>query len=59
MSLLNKPVRVPLLCYVTDRRSLASAESAETREILLQKIAAAVAAGVNWIQIREKDPSGK
>jgi thiamine-phosphate pyrophosphorylase len=59
VSLLNKPVRVPLLCYVTDRRSLALAESAETREILLQKIAAAVAAGVDWIQIREKDLSGK
>ena len=48
----------PLLCYVTDR-SLLQAEPAEARQILLKKIAAAVTAGVDWIQIREKDLSGK
>lgn len=47
-----------LLCYVTDRRLLA-AEPAEVHEILLKKIRAAAAAGVDWIQIREKDLSGK
>jgi thiamine-phosphate pyrophosphorylase len=59
VSLLHKSERPLLLCYVTDRRSLATAESAEARKILLQKIAAAAAAGVDWIQIREKDLSGK
>jgi thiamine-phosphate pyrophosphorylase len=59
VSPLNKSARVPLLCYVTDRRSFAPAEWTEPRNILLQKIAAAVAAGVDWIQIREKDLSGK
>ncbi len=59
-----------LLCYVTDRRSLSAFESAEhqelssfesagEREMLLRKIEAASAAGVDWIQIREKDLSGK
>jgi thiamine-phosphate pyrophosphorylase len=48
-----------VLCYVTDRHSLAAAESGETKETLLLKIEAAGAAGVDWIQIREKDLSGK
>jgi thiamine-phosphate pyrophosphorylase len=56
---LNKPALAPLLCYVTDRRSLAAAESMEAHEILLQKIAVAAAAGVDYIQIREKDLPGK
>ena len=64
MSRLSRP-RVPLLCYVTDRRSFVSKRTSEThqsfnvRKILLEKIAAAAAAGVDWIQIREKDLSGK
>lgn len=65
MSRLSRPRGVPLLCYVTDRRSLAPPETPETGrhldtlEILREKIEAAVAAGVDWIQIREKDLSGK
>ena len=65
MSRLSRPPRIPLLCYVTDRRTLVSTEtyeaqqSFEARKILLEKIAAAAAAGVDWIQIREKDLSGK
>jgi thiamine-phosphate pyrophosphorylase len=47
------------LCYVTDRRSLCGIEFADRREILLRKIASASAAGVDCIQIREKDLSGK
>jgi len=58
MSLLNKSARAPLLCYVTDR-SLLAADSVEARKLLSQKIAAAAAAGVDWIQIREKDLSGR
>ena len=46
------------LCYVTDRKSLSV--SAEKRpEALLEKIEYAARAGVGWIQIREKDLSGR
>jgi thiamine-phosphate pyrophosphorylase len=59
VSLLNKPEGIPLLCYVTDRRSLVASEPAQVGKILLQKITDAAAAGIDWIQIREKDLSGK
>jgi thiamine-phosphate pyrophosphorylase len=59
VSRLNNASRGPLLCYVTDRHSLSEINSAEQRETLLRKIAAAAEAGVDWIQIREKDLSGK
>jgi len=39
----------PLLCYVTDRRSLGN------RSDLVARIALAASAGIQWIQIREKD----
>jgi len=45
-----------VLCYVTDRRSLAG--PAEATELLLEKIEQAARAGVDWIQLREKDLSG-
>lgn len=45
----------PLLCYVTDRRSLPVANSADSIDALTRKIAQVVAAGVDWVQIREKD----
>jgi len=41
----------PILCYVTDRRSLPNTESAE----LISKIDAVASAGADWVQIREKD----
>jgi len=44
---------------VTDRHSLATSESGELRKTLLSKIEAAAAGGVDWIQIREKDLSGR
>jgi thiamine-phosphate pyrophosphorylase len=47
-----------LLCYVTDRRSLAGSPRLAI-DLQLQKIEQAVKAGVNWIQIREKDLSGR
>ena len=59
MSRLNKSTCGLLLCYVTDRRSLSGVESTKQRESLLRKIEAAAHAGVDWIQIREKDLSGK
>ena len=46
----------PILCYVTDRRSLdlpAPGHSAE--EKLLERIRGATAAGIDWVQIREKE----
>jgi thiamine-phosphate pyrophosphorylase len=46
----------PIFCYVTGRKSLAASDPAET---VLEKIHAAVAAGVDWVQIREKDLSGR
>jgi len=45
----------PLLCYVTDRRSLPVVSSADSIAALTQKIAEVAAAGVDWVQIREKD----
>ena len=58
MFLLPESGSAPLLCYVTDRSRFA-AEPAPAHKILLKRIAAAAAAGVDWIQIREKDLSGK
>jgi thiamine-phosphate pyrophosphorylase len=59
---LNKPC-APIFCYVTDRQSLLPASAAVSQQhsfgALLDSIAGAAAAGVHWIQIREKDLSGK
>ena len=57
MSLQLNSRSAPILCYVTDRRSLSP--SAPTFESLLAKIETAIAAGVDWIQLREKDLSAK
>jgi thiamine-phosphate pyrophosphorylase len=54
----SKLPRAPILCYVTDRKGLASADDNHI-EALLKRVAIAAAAGVDWIQIREKDLSGK
>jgi thiamine-phosphate pyrophosphorylase len=43
-----------VLCYVTDRRSLAE-DPATAKNVLLEKIEQAAEAGVDWIQLREKD----
>jgi thiamine-phosphate pyrophosphorylase len=59
VSRLSKTSGGLLLCYVTDRRSLSEVKTAEQLETLLLKIGAAAEAGVDWIQIREKDLSGK
>ncbi len=45
----------PLLCYVTNRAALPTPET----DALLAAVRRAVAAGVDWIQIREKDLSGR
>jgi thiamine-phosphate pyrophosphorylase len=44
----------PVLCYVTGRNSLAL-EAGGQPDALLPKINAAIDAGIDWIQIREKD----
>jgi thiamine-phosphate pyrophosphorylase len=59
VSRLSNSSRGPLLCYVTDRRNLPEFERRKAQETLLSKIGAAAASGVDWIQIREKDLSGK
>jgi thiamine-phosphate pyrophosphorylase len=44
----------PLLYYITDRKSFAADEPTRRRR-LLEKIAEATAAGIDYIQLREKD----
>jgi len=44
---------------VTDRHNFVATDTREARETLLAKNEAAAGAGVDWIQIREKDLSGK
>lgn len=53
------PDTLPILCYVTDRRGLRLAPGENPVDALLGKIEASAAAGVDWIQLREKDLSGK
>jgi thiamine-phosphate pyrophosphorylase len=56
----NNPLaqrKSPLLCYVTDRRSLAEANAQDSLAALTKKIERLIAAGVDWVQIREKDLS--
>ncbi len=48
-------MRRPILCYVTDRNSLAAPAGPAREAALLERIRVAAAAGVDWIQIREKD----
>ena len=47
-----------LLYYITDRR-LFSGDEAERRERLLAKIAEAAGSGIEYVQLREKDLSGR
>ena len=53
----NSPavLKFPILCYVTGRRSLSAAAPSANSAALVEKIATLAAAGVDWIQIREKD----
>jgi thiamine-phosphate pyrophosphorylase len=45
----------PLLCYVTERRSLPSVAAEASVAELARKIEQVASAGVDWVQIREKD----
>jgi len=44
---------------VTDRRSLPLATSADAHRLLLDSIERAASAGADWIQLREKDHTGR
>lgn len=57
MSLPPPTRKSPIVCYVTDRRQL-SALPEQQNAALIEKIFETVNAGVDWIQIREKDLSG-
>jgi len=46
----------PIVCYVTDRKTLGSGVPLQS---LLDKIESAAAAGADWIQIREKNLPGR
>jgi thiamine-phosphate pyrophosphorylase len=46
------------LCYVTDRKALSTAAGEQNR-LLLEKLESAARAGVDWIQVREKDLPGR
>jgi thiamine-phosphate pyrophosphorylase len=50
----NAPFRQPILCYVTDRTALHDG-SQSFLDRVRDKVRIAAAAGVDWIQIREKD----
>jgi thiamine-phosphate pyrophosphorylase len=48
----------PILCYVTDRQGLPAA-GADPATALLERIAQAARAGVDWIQLRERNLEGR
>jgi thiamine monophosphate synthase len=54
-----RPDGKPILCYVTGRQSLSAAPQKDLMDLLLDKIELLAAAGIDWIQLREKDLSGK
>jgi thiamine-phosphate pyrophosphorylase len=55
---LPAPFPDPILCYVTDRRSLPLATSSDAIPMLLHTVVSVAASGVDWIQLREKDLCG-
>jgi thiamine-phosphate pyrophosphorylase len=52
---MQKPDGQAILCYVTDRPSLPQTARNDPFSSLRSKIASAIAAGTDWIQIREKN----
>ena len=51
-------MKTPILCYVTDRKSLPLA-TPDPLGALLERVEQAARAGVDWIQLREKDLEGR
>jgi thiamine-phosphate pyrophosphorylase len=58
MPWLDRSANAPLVCYVTDRRGF-GAEEREAATRLVETIARAANAGVDAIQLREKDLTGR
>lgn len=52
------PTTKPILCYVTDRRTLALPPGQSSERALIEAAVRAGQAGVDWIQLREKDLAG-
>ena len=52
-------MRRPILCYVTDRNSLAAPAGPAREAALIARIQDAASAGVDWIQVREKNLEGR
>ncbi|HEV2386368.1 MAG TPA: thiamine phosphate synthase [Candidatus Acidoferrales bacterium] len=52
------PANSPVLCYVTERRTLDAPAGTAAEAAVLETAARAAAAGVDWIQIREPDLAG-
>jgi len=50
-----KNVKNPLICWVTDRSALAFVTGQNPDESLLARMGEAAQAGLDWIQVREKD----
>lgn len=48
-----------LVCYLTDRRSLPGVRPSESIPAIIRKVQAIASAGVDWVQLREKDLSAK
>jgi thiamine-phosphate pyrophosphorylase len=46
----------PIVCYVTDRKAIGSGDAVSS---VAERIRLAAAAGVDWVQIREKDLGAK
>lgn len=54
------PLRKPVVCWVTDRKGFPRVSTeAEAEAALLAALRRAAEAGVDWIQIREKDMPGE
>ena len=53
---MSPALKTPIVCYVTDRKSLAEGDNGAD---VIGRIRATIAAGVDWVQIREKVLSGR
>jgi thiamine-phosphate pyrophosphorylase len=51
--------RTPIVCYVTDRHTLKLGSHKDVMAALTAKIQAIISAGVDWVQLREKDISAR
>ena len=52
-------MKKPILCFVTDRKALTATAGTDPAGALVECIAQAARASVDWIQLREKDLDGR